>query len=809
MGGSPESCVVSGTIQDPSGQIFAYGTWQIIFKEAPNSPGPSRSTAVPSTTPLTRYFSGNFDATGSFGQAGVLRNDFIAPAGSLYTLIVAPNASSNAYQIDFSANAPAVNVSAAINAVIQNIQVQAFPVAHAYKDSEVIPVPGSGGLYYDVITQKLKIWDAVTASWIIQSTFVTPFAPVLHNFLTGMSGGGVFSSAQPASADISDGTGTGVVVRQTNPNLVSQNGLMVVYADQFANVQAAINALPATGGTVDARSPNVNLALGTIDVGSDTKPVTLLLGPLSYTADHIVLRSNFRLIGTAPNNISGSGTIITSVGLNTQPLIVNATAVLIAVYSACIENIAFVGLAGNASQMWMFIDVSANTTLSIVNSLCLSKINVTGFKGNNVHLKGSTNTGVLANFIQFMKWDRVEIQRPSGGGGEALRLEGAVGQLDCYNCRFDGNAKGDGNNVYIGMTANADVSSPYSINFFGCSFQGADTAFTGNGYFNVNFIGCHYENLNGVYLLQSTFTNSRNNGIVFEGGYFGNCGVNAGAGYILKATTANVYGASLLRNQFASVHDKTIIGSNLAQITTQDNVFGASVSQPIITTAVDAQMNPAATLNLGNYHTVMLQASGTSITTLNSVLGPGEFITFFANGTCQFATGGNITLPGFLSPLVLRAGETATFVNSDYTGTNTWRLVSTTVFGQKAIIDLTAQSAAKAATLLYAVPSDGQGKYRISWSASVTTAATTSSILGGANGFQAQYTSPTDSVIKTTNPTTTTAATSNANTTGSSVGGSLLVFAKASTNINYLFDYTSVGGTAMQYELHIVIEFLG
>jgi len=29
-----------------------------------------------------------------------------------------------------------------------------------------------------------------------------------------------------------------------------------------------------------------------------------------------------------------------------------------------------------------------------------------------------------------------------------------------------------------------------------------------------------------------------------------------------------------------------------------------------------------------------------------------------------------------------------------------------------------------------------------------------------------------------------------------------------STNINYLFDYTSVGGTPMSYELHIILEKL-
>jgi hypothetical protein len=52
-------------------------------------------------------------------------------------------------------------------------------------------------------------------------TLATPFTAPAHQFFTAFSGGGVFSAAQPASADISDGTGSGVVARQTNPALVS------------------------------------------------------------------------------------------------------------------------------------------------------------------------------------------------------------------------------------------------------------------------------------------------------------------------------------------------------------------------------------------------------------------------------------------------------------------------------------------------------------------------------------------------------------------------------------------------------------
>lgn len=137
---------------------------------------------------------------------------------------------------------------------------------------------------------------------------------------------------------------------------------------------------------------------------------------------------------------------------------------------------------------------------------------------------------------------------------------------------------------------------------------------------------------------------------------------------------------------------------------------------------------------------------------------------------------------------------------------NSVTTISAGVPAEYATVDLTAQSAAIAATTLYAVPAAGLGMYRISWSATITTAGSTSSVLGGTAGFQIVYTSPTDSVVKTT--VTGNSVTSAANTTGTAVGGVEIVYAKASTNIQYQYDYTSVGGTAMVYELHIKCEAL-
>lgn len=143
---------------------------------------------------------------------------------------------------------------------------------------------------------------------------------------------------------------------------------------------------------------------------------------------------------------------------------------------------------------------------------------------------------------------------------------------------------------------------------------------------------------------------------------------------------------------------------------------------------------------------------------------------------------------------------TAAGVATKYANTT---LVGQGVPSEIVTIDLTAQTAAITATNLTA-SAPRTGMYRISMSATITTAGT-SSILGGTNGFQISFTSPTDSVAKTT--VAGNSITSAANTTGTAIADTLTVYAKTGTAISYTFDYTSTG-TAMTYELHLRLEAL-
>lgn len=144
---------------------------------------------------------------------------------------------------------------------------------------------------------------------------------------------------------------------------------------------------------------------------------------------------------------------------------------------------------------------------------------------------------------------------------------------------------------------------------------------------------------------------------------------------------------------------------------------------------------------------------------------------------------------------------------SKYSNINT---VGNGVPAEYATVDLTAQAAAVTTTTLYMAPGTGAGQYRLAWNSKVTTVATTSCQLGA---LTIVYTDP-DGVVQTITagaqiPAGTVATNSTVNTTANVLLGlPMMLNVKAATAITYAFAYASVGGTAMQYNLHIRLEAL-
>lgn len=143
-------------------------------------------------------------------------------------------------------------------------------------------------------------------------------------------------------------------------------------------------------------------------------------------------------------------------------------------------------------------------------------------------------------------------------------------------------------------------------------------------------------------------------------------------------------------------------------------------------------------------------------------------------------------------------------VNTSFNKATNYNGIATVSNGlpsEYATVDLTAQSAALSAHTLYTPASTGM--FRVCYSADITTVDSTSSTLGGSGGFQLTYTSPTDSVAKTTVAGNST--TSTANTTATAVAGCLVAYAKTSVAMTFSFGYT--GGTGdMRYQIHVKVE---
>lgn len=115
------------------------------------------------------------------------------------------------------------------------------------------------------------------------------------------------------------------------------------------------------------------------------------------------------------------------------------------------------------------------------------------------------------------------------------------------------------------------------------------------------------------------------------------------------------------------------------------------------------------------------------------------------------------------------------------------------------------QTAAIAATDIYTTLEGGF--YRLSFSAEVNRAATSSSVLGP---FQYKFTEANMESVVTAPPGNTNhinQSVANSTATGY-ISGTYIIHAKAGTAIQYIMGYSSTGATTMRYNIHVILEKL-
>lgn len=451
-----------------------------------------------------------------------------------------------------------------------------------------------------------------------------------------------------------------------------ENLANILFADRFAGgVPAAIEACPTNGCTIYALSPKVNLNLENIDPGF--KAITIYLGPYTYTVKQITLRNSLKLIGmgasggcsvaapcngTSLQSINGNNPVFVVPQVNNSP----ATNVLL-------SGFRLLGSVGNTHEDGFLLDTSSAVNSGLWYST-IDDILVSGFAGIGIHIRGRNN-----DFLALTQWvlfNNVAVFR-TAGGGNALRVEGAAFELRFRNCEFDGQAVGDGTNVYLGGAPGGVDGYPLSIAFEGMVSQAANIAVQIDGGINITFYGSHHEKLWGGYKVSSEIDFIGTRGLTISDSYFaGDVGINDGKGYELSIETTQAFGVVFTHNQLFHP-DVAVKGTNLSSVVYQDNLYSGSSNLPP-TSGITTQLAPATSINIQGAHSIGLNPSAIPITTIQSSLGPGEMVTLFTfAGPVSFGSGGNINLMGLDT---LTVNGSITFIRNDLTGGLLWTPVS-------------------------------------------------------------------------------------------------------------------------------------
>jgi hypothetical protein len=261
----------------------------------------------------------------------------------------------------------------------------------------------------------------------------------------------------------------------------------------------------------------------------------------------------------------------------------------------------------------------------------------------------------------------------------------------------------------------------------------------------------------------------------------------------------NIFASGTAPNYF---NGNMLVGTTTVPTNATYNVtYAGGATTPVIGTQAADIVNTAGVDRVNTRHA----AAGNR--TLNLLSERGSSI-FIGDDAIDFAaTTGVITV----NATDIAITSTAITMPQKITTYNNIATVSNGVPSELGTADLTGQTAAKAATTLYTPTATGM--YRVSGYLQVTTAASSSSTLGGATGLVITFTDGDGSVAQSNTMTMHTVAggtaiNSTGNTTATNLNGTMVIYAKTGVAVQYAVGYTSSGATAMQYAAHLKIEAL-
>ncbi|WP_343623295.1 hypothetical protein [Flavobacterium lindanitolerans] len=333
-------------------------------------------------------------------------------------------------------------------------------------------------------------------------------------------------------------------------------------------------------------------------------------------------------------------------------------------------------------------------------------IQITGFKGHGIYLKGGSQNQALPN--QFNIFENVRVGK-QGHFTNSLKMEGQNGQHTFLNCTFDGFYNKE-NKLYarghnVNISPNGDITAGI-VSFINCTFQDADYGIYMNYAENINIDGCWFENLGVAVTLNGLEKNSCRD-ITIQNCRFANAAgfgslevslenIKIGQCVSITKSFVNVYNNYVAvsdingpywhpDSSFLLALDNSEGGVNIAGNVFQDSRLCKTGGVMQVLNIINPNILDCGRNKLV-FVTVPSESTNNQINRINSTINASETLFIRANqGSITFntmdsggTTGKNIFLNGRAS-LTLTNGQAATFIKVDNSVGNeraTYQLVS-------------------------------------------------------------------------------------------------------------------------------------